>query len=224
MLLSLCPWPNVTHFFTKQCFLPCAPLTPLSLPLTCWSPHHYHRSMYKGHVCRLTHKNFPNTSRFFLPCRLSSNVYVCTINPEKTKSEIYQTPPESPISLWKGKNISNVASWVFQLGGWIWSGHPVYTSGRGAFQIFLMTQDQFLTARRGKVSWSFCESPPPVSRAWYSPNSFQVKKARIFVQPHWLNRLCRGYLAKSSSSSSTSGSSGSSRGGSSSGNWDNSGE
>lgn len=113
--------------------------------------------------------------------------------------------PESPVSPWNRRELSNVASWVFQFaGGWIWSGHPVCTSGRGAFQIFLMTQDQFLTARRGKGSWSFCEAPPPVSRAWYSPNSFQVKKAWIFVQPHSLNRLCRGYLVKSGSGGSCS--------------------
>lgn len=157
MLSSLCPWPKVTCCFTKQPFLPCALLAPLSLPLACWSPHHCHKSMYRGHVCSPAQKNFSNTSRFSSLHLLSSNVHICTINPGTEKSEFYQSPPWKSYFSLEQKKLSNVASWVFRFaGGWIWSGHPVCTSGRGAFQIFLMTQDQFLTARRGKGSWSFC--------------------------------------------------------------------
>lgn len=112
--------------------------------------------------------------------------------------------PESPLSPW---NRESFQTWLPEFSNLLVGGSGVgipsaHLAG-GAFQIFLMTQDQFLTARRGKGSWSFCEAPPPVSRAWYSPNSFQVKKARIFVQLHWLDRLCRGYLAKSGSDSSS---------------------
>lgn len=183
---SLCPWPNVTCYYsTKQSFLSCAPLAALSLRLTCCSPHHYQRSVYKGPICSLAHENCQHFKIFLAMFSLPSNVYVCTINPGTEKS--YFSLEE--------KELANVASWVFQCtGGWIWTGHAVCTSGRGVLQIFLMTQ--FLTARISFWLLGGAKSPevsashlPSVSRAWYSPNSFQVKKARIFVQPHWLSRL-----------------------------------
>lgn len=71
---------------------------------------------------------------------------------QKSQKSLRPLPEKSYFSL-EQKELWNVFSWVFQFaGGWVWSGHPVCTSGRGAFQIFLMTLDQFLTARRGKGS------------------------------------------------------------------------
>lgn len=93
LLPSLCPWPKVTCGFTKQSFLSYTPSAPRSLPLTYRSPHHPQRSVYKGHACSLAHKNFVDTSRFFSPCPLSSNVHICTIHPGTEKSEILQTSP-----------------------------------------------------------------------------------------------------------------------------------
>lgn len=84
--LPLAKWNLVLP--TATCSSLC-PLAPLTLPLTCAGPHCHHRPMPKGYVCSLAHKNFANISRLFSPYPLSSNIYVCTINPGREKSEIY---------------------------------------------------------------------------------------------------------------------------------------
>lgn len=127
--------------------------------------------------------------------------------------------PLLKVSFFLGRESLNVAFWVFQVaGGWIWSRHPICTSGRGAFQIFLMTQ--FLTARISFWLLGGAKSPevsashlPLWAELGIAQIVFRLRKPEsLFSRTEWTDFVGVTWPREAEA------------GGSSSGNWDNSGE